>query len=212
MNEALCDRALAAACADSYDPNASWENEWDLNGTHLAHRKTGDVDLIVFRGSHNLNDWMNDFEAVPQWDDRLGFVHNGFMEGMNEALAAVLAIASPRVVVTGHSLGGARARILAALLAYSGRPVEKCTVFGSPRPAFANLARVLQKTKTPLASYRNRNDPVPLVPYLGGLYQHPDAWVAVSCAPADDDVSPLRDHHIGLYLTALKAVPEPVTA
>ena len=39
--------------------------------------------------------------------------------------AAALAVASPIFC---------RARILAALLAYSGRPVEQCTVFGSPRP------------------------------------------------------------------------------
>lgn len=195
---------LAQICADSYDAAGAWDHVWDLSGIHFAHRKVGDVDVIVFRGSKDLLDWIRDLEVFPKWDDRLGFVHGGFMRGMNDALAAILAVVGPRVVVTGHSLGGARARILAGLLAYLGRPVEQCTVFGSPRPGFANLARVLQKSGTPLASYRNRNDPVPVVPFMVGLYEHPDAWIALNSAPPPNDLEPLRDHHMAHYIAGLK--------
>lgn len=195
---------LAQACSDIYAEEGTWEHVWDFNGAHAGHRKIGEVDVIAFRGSKDAQDWLHDFEIFPMWDDRLGFVHSGFMCGMNEALAEILKVVGKRVVVTGHSLGGARARIMAGLLAYLQRPVEQCVVFGSPRPGFANLTRVLQKSATPLVSYRNRNDPIPLVPYVGGLYTHPDPWVALDAAPPPDDLEPLRDHHVALYLAALE--------
>lgn len=194
---------LAKACADLYEDAGAWDHRWCFSGTTLAHRKVGDIDVIVFRGSKDAGDWLHDVEAFPIWDYRLGFVHGGFMCGMNDALAAVLGVAGSKIVVTGHSLGGARARILAALLAYLGRPAAHCVVFGSPRPGFVNLSRILQKSGTPLASYRNRNDPVPLVPFLGGLYDHPDPWADLDTAPPPDDLEPLRDHHIALYMAGL---------
>ena len=152
--------------------------------------------------------WIRDLEAVPIWDSRLGFVHAGFMMGMYDVLAAVALAAVKDIVVTGHSLGGARARILAALLAYSGKPVSQCCVFGSPRPGFANLSRILQKSATPLASYRNYHDPVPLVPaawvpVIGDPWVHPDPWISLEEHSAPDDLEPLRDHHIQRYLDGL---------
>lgn len=202
---------LAQACADAYaDAPAGFDHLWEFSGTHAAHRKIEGADLIVFRGSKDAEDWMRDAEAVPIWDSRLGFVHGGFMAGMYDVLAAVTLATSNRLVVTGHSLGGARARILAALVAYSGSPVLQCTVFGSPRPGFANLSRILQKSKTPLSSYRNREDPVPLVPFMGGLYVHPDQWIALDAHAAPGDLEPLRDHHIALYQEGLaKLYPVP---
>jgi predicted lipase len=198
---------LAGACSDFYTESGSWDHTWDFGGTYVGHRKIGDADLIVFRGSKDAQDWVHDAEVFPVWDARLGFVHGGFMCGMNDALAEILTVVGSRVVVTGHSLGGARARILAALFAYLQRPVEQCVVFGSPRPGFANLARILQKSATPLLSYRNRNDPVPLVPFMGGLYTHPDPWSNLDEAPPTDDLEPLRDHHIAHYIAGLAKEP-----
>lgn len=197
---------LAQICADAYaDAPAGFDHVWEFSGTHAAHRTLAGVEVIVFRGSKDALDWIRDAEGFPVWDDRIGFVHAGFMAGMDDALIAACALPGQKAV-TGHSLGGARARILAALLAYSGSPVTQCTVFGSPRPAFANLTRLLQKSGTPHSSYRNRNDPVPLVPYLGGLYEHPDQAISLDAAPAADDLEPLRDHHIELYIAGLKRV------
>jgi hypothetical protein len=175
------DAALAGLCAEAYDDASSWDGAWDFDGTRLTLRRVGGAHVIVFRGTCNAEDWLHDAEAFPVWDPRVGFVHGGFMRGMSDALAVVSALETSCLYVTGHSLGGARARILAGLLAVAGRPVARCAVFGSPRPAFANLARVLQKTATPLASYRNRNDPVPLVPFMGGCISTPmpgRAWTA----------------------------------
>jgi predicted lipase len=196
---------LAQICADVYaDTPVGFDHVWDFSGNHAAHKKIDDVDVIVFRGSKDTQDWLRDVEAVPLWDYRIGFVHGGFMCGVNDILVAASLVVGSKVVVTGHSLGGARARIYAALMAYSKQPVSQCCVFGSPRPGFANMSRILQKSGTPLASYRNRNDPVPLVPFMGGLYTHPDQWIALDSAPPPGDLEPLRDHHIVRYLDGLK--------
>ncbi len=195
---------LAQVCAALYvDTPTGFAHVWDYSNCHAAFRKSDGVDVIAFRGSRDAQDWLKDVEAVPIWDYALGFVHAGFLVGVRDVMVAASLVSGPVVAVTGHSLGGARARILAALLAYSGKPVSQCCVFGSPRPGFANLSRILQKSGTPLASYRNCEDPVPLVPFMGGLYQHPDKWIALDAHSAPDDLEPLRDHHIARYQEGL---------
>jgi len=196
---------LAGVCKDVYaDEPQGFAHLWDYEGCHAGHRRIGDVDVIVFRGSKDREDWLRDVEVFPLWDYRLGFVHSGFMTGVNEILVAASMVTGDRVCVTGHSLGGARARLFAAMLAYNSRPAVQCCVFGSPRPGFSNVRRVLEKSGTPLASYRNRRDPVTLVPYLAGMYEHPDEWIALDVAPAPDDLGPLRDHNIDLYIEGLQ--------
>ncbi len=205
---------LAQICADVYavEP-VGFAQLWNFGGTVAALRRRADCDVIVFRGSLSVVDWMRDVEAVPVWDPRIGFVHGGFLCGVNDVFIAAALNVGRKVVVTGHSLGGARARIFAALCAYHNSPVAQCTVFGSPRPGFANLRRVLEKSGTPLASYRNRNDPVPIVPFLGGLYEHTDQWQAVDSAPAAGDLEPLRDHHMARYIDGLARLqPAPLAA
>ena len=98
---------LAQICADVYaDAPAGFDNSWDFAGCHAASRKVDGVDVVVFRGSLDVTDWIRDVEAFPLWDYRLGFVHGGFIVGVNDVLAAVAVSCGPRVVVTGHSLGG----------------------------------------------------------------------------------------------------------
>lgn len=205
---------LIGLCNDLYTNPEKLDKLYEFDGCHAAIKHAGDTDVIVLRGSLDAIDWMRDAEAFPIWDPRIGFVHSGFMAGMNDVLAAVAIDALPKLAITGHSLGGARARILAALLAYNTRPVTQCCVFGSPRPGFAGLTRILQKSGTPLASYRNCEDPVPLVPFMGGLYCHPDKWTGLDAHSAPDDLEPLRDHHGARYLEGLTALyppkPDPV--
>lgn len=161
------------------------------------------------------------------WDEQLGYVHCGFMLGMR-ALLKVLQGTIPAdalIAITGHSLGGARARILCALFIVNGWSVLQVVTFGSPKPAFVNLARIIQKaavipdgSNTPIlgehASYRNRNDPVPMAPIdLPKMdWEHTEAWVRVDAAPAATDFEPLRDHHIELYLRGLLALPPTLPA
>lgn len=202
---------LAQACADIYtaDPAPLFTNVWNFSGTVAGHRKLDGVNVIAFRGSQSATDWIMDASALPVWEPRLGFVHGGFLVGVNDVFIAASLIDGP-VVLTGHSLGAARARICAGLFAYYQRPALQCVVFGSPKPAFANLRRILEKSGTLMRSYRNSNDPIPLVPFGAGLYEHTDEWIPLTVHAAPDDLEPLRDHKLALYmqgLTALQSAP-----
>ena len=190
----------AQACADTYDPAAKWDHDWRINGIHVSHRVVEGLNVFAFEGSKTAQDWLRDCEGWPAWHDRLGFVHAGFLVGVGEVFAALRsAVPEGPYAFTGHSLGGARARVQAAYFVVNGIAVQEVHVFGSPKPAFENLSRIIEKSGMKHVSWRNRNDPVPLVPGILPMWQHPEAWGRVSASPLPTDLEPLRDHHIELY-------------
>lgn len=198
---------FAQACADTYVPETKWDHEWRIDGVHIGHRLIDGMDLFAFEGSKTAEDWMRDLEGWPAWHPELGFVHAGFLHGEDDVFKAIRAVlTAPRAAFTGHSLGGAEARVQAALFATQRLPVAEVHVFGSPRPAFENLSRIIQKSGMRHVSWRNRNDPVPLVPGILPMWTHPEPWGVFSEAPAGDDFDPLRDHHMALYLAGAAGV------
>lgn len=156
--------------------------------------------IIAIPGTkREIGEWLRDFDAVPCWDRTLGVCHRGFRNGAWELYRR-----SPLAdhdfagaVITGHSMGGALAILLAAILISEGAPPRAVVTFGAPRCGSWKLRRVL--AKTPLRLYRNGDDPVPEVPWLPGLYLHPRALIAIG-EPAFD---PLADHPIAVYRRAL---------
>lgn len=199
---------LALLCQSIYaeKPPAGFEQNWNFAGTVAALARVDGCRVVVFRGSLTLLDWLRDAEAAPLLDYQLGFVHAGFMVGVRDVMVALSLIgnADGPLVITGHSLGGARARLLAALLVVNGVKVAQCTVFGSPRPAFANVRRVLEKSGVALASYRNRNDPVPIVPTILPWWSHTDEWITLDSPSDPNDLSPFRDHGSVRYIDGLQ--------
>ncbi len=195
---------LAILCNALY--TGEMQPKWTCDGVVIGLATINGADVLVLRGSVTAGDWLRDFAAVPVWHDKLGFVHAGFAVGMDDAFAEVRAAVGPRVVITGHSLGGARARILAALFAVHGIAVEQLCVFGCPKPAFVNLSRIIAKSGMQHDSYRNRNDVVPTVPLTLAPFLdfvHTEGWTVCDAAPTDTDLTPLRDHECALYIKAL---------
>lgn len=189
---------LAQLCNLIYDQTEGWDDYWSLNDVVIA--RSGNT--LVLRGSVTTEDWLRDGDAVPIWHAQLGFVHRGFLTGMDEVYAEVKNKVQPGFAITGHSLGGARARILAALFAVNGMPPARVVTFGSPKPAFINLRRIFEKSPIEHISYRNRNDVVPMLPPLSD-FVHTESWTAVDAAPAINNLEPLRDHSMELYCKAL---------
>lgn len=192
---------MAEACSNLYERDTGWDHYWAIDDVVVAHQHIDDTDLLVLRGSLTAGDWVRDALAVPVWHDQLGFVHAGFLKGMDEVFAEVRKVVGPKVVITGHSLGGARARILAALFAVDGLRSGVLHTFGSPKPGFMNLARIVQKSGWEHSSDRNRNDIVPTLAMLP-YWEHTEPWTPVNAAPAEDDLAPLRDHSMALYFQA----------
>jgi pimeloyl-ACP methyl ester carboxylesterase len=139
--------------------------------------------VIAFRGSRELKDYLQDarFIAKTPWCnggeiDQAVRVHRGFSEcyfSVSDELRD-RAAAAPRVIVTGHSLGGALATLCALDLAQHGANVKAVHVFGCPRvgnSAFRDLYNAALHDVT--IRFEAQGDPVPwLPPYLLPGYRH----------------------------------------
>jgi predicted lipase len=173
-------------------------------GIYAALKRFPGYDVIVFRGSDSLEDWFRDFKAFPIDHPLLGGIERGFAEGMDNAFASIIQKTVQPLVVTGHSLGAARAYIFAGLCAVKKIPVAKVTVFGSPRPGFSKLKDILSDTE--IESYRNGDDPVPDVP-LTVLplfpYIEPAPFIFLNESPVNGD-DPVAWHNIALYAAGVK--------
>lgn len=195
---------LAAFCSAVYYDAKSWDHYAETEGVVVGHKRlNGSVDVLAFRGSLVVEDWMRDLDEMPVDHPLLGHVHKGFLAGMDATFEAVQPWLGSWVVLTGHSLGAARAWVMAGLMAARKRPPNQVTVFGSPRPGFAKLAGMIQSSGSVITSYRNRLDPVTEVPFLLGLYEHPAPLVQLHGMPGKMDLTPFRDHHCNLYIDGL---------
>lgn len=204
------DLDLCCLCATSYDIAAPWDvliQPGADNGVWVALRRLGDVDVLVYRGSITLQDWARDIFFAPHpvvAHPRLGQIHAGFYLGLEDALAKLRPMLRERVIVTGHSLGAARAVLTAALLADGGLIPEAVTVFGEPRSGYQQLTDFM--APVPIHSYCNGaaggHDLVTDVPFttLPFPFARVRPLIKVSAPPLPhDDWGALRFHHIQLY-------------
>ena len=135
--------------------------------------------LAAFRGTESLPDWLGNFQTVKDpgpW--RRTEVHEGFQDAFH---AAALKIGETigrtreghRVWVTGHSLGGALAVLLAATMRESKLPVDGLYTFGAPRVGDNSFAVRLNRELERAAHWRvvNEGDLVPHVP-IEGFFSH----------------------------------------
>ena len=142
---------------------------------YVAYDPTHQVIVVAFRGSSSLKNWMTDFRFRHIKADLCDKceVHRGFWTSWIEsrdsvvpAVKLVLALhPKARVVVTGHSLGGAIAVLAAAELRKHGHWVDLYT-FGAPRVGTKEVAHYLAGTLGKGKTYRitNLDDPVPHLP------------------------------------------------
>lgn len=203
----MTDLELAQVCAATYQPGIQWEKMWFQDEIWCAAKRSASGALIcAFRGSETVEDWFDDLKVMPVDEKPLGFVHKGFFDGMRDVLAEWRAFAqSEPAWMTGHSLGAARACLMAGLLtAMPGEvPPLGLVGFGCPRPGFAKLGRIVRKGGYPVRIYENEGDPVPDVPWLMGLYRHVTQVTQVKVPATAGDSSIFAAHHIQHYVTAM---------
>lgn len=206
---AFCDLAVAL-----YDKKRWGEFDYvnEVAGVCFAVKKLSDRNVLLYRGSITPLDWVRDFEALPEvmkLHPQLGFVHSGMAQGMDEALADAIAHSDldQPFHPGGHSLGGGRAALATGLLINEGYFVIRSTLFGCHNSGTARLRKLV--SSRPGASYRNRQDPVPLLPTVPP-FAHPRDWTPLDAAPDVNPTDPFNDHNIKLYRAGLAKLPRRV--
>jgi triacylglycerol lipase len=128
-----------------------------------------DIQWIAIRGTANPRNVVVDGRVKIIWEPRLGvYLHGGFLHAAREAYDAIQPRLDPgcQIRITGHSLGGAVALILTALLseATAGYQLGRTVTFGQPMVTDSNGVKILKKY--PLLRVVNRWDPVPILPLI----------------------------------------------
>ncbi len=214
---ALCNAIYGEDRISGSDKDVIWDHfdsGTDGDGVCWGIKRSEDSIAIVFRGSLTLLDWLRDLNAVanPFHHDDIGPVHPGFLSGMRTVERELMTLVSKddKLILAGHSLGAARATVLAALLVTDGWKPAARVVFGEPKPGFLQLISIL--ADVPGRSYRNGDanfhDVVTDLPFSvpPEEYVHPTNIVRVTGAPDGGLFSRLglfSWHHMPLYLKAL---------
>ena len=142
---------------------------------------------VVIRGTANLSNTLSNINSLQQKSHELQInVHRGFNEAMQECLPWVVENIDREepVILTGHSLGGAVAALMLAVLERRGFEAVSAVTFGQPKVTDRYGADTFGHLK--LLRVVHEADPVPFVPYLaatGGqgpnVYQHFGAEVVL---------------------------------
>ena len=120
---------------------------------------------VVLRGTANLPNVFADLDFMEREDHELGIrVHRGFDEALQECLPWVIEkLQRDRpTYVTGHSMGGSVAVLLAAILEHRGYPEVSAVTFGQPKVTDSHGAELLGEHDILRVVFDD--DPVPLVP------------------------------------------------
>ena len=145
---------------------------WDVDTQGYVAYAPGRA-LIAFRGTESGRDWRTNLQTVtdpgPWYDTR---VHEGFQDAFAAVALRVGEIVG-RVVreeqeiwITGHSLGGALAVLLAATLCEADRTVAGLYTYAAPRVGDVAFASRLDEQMAGAAHWRvaNAGDLVPHLP------------------------------------------------
>ncbi|MCJ1469971.1 hypothetical protein MMC07_008616 [Pseudocyphellaria aurata] len=176
----------------------------DVTG-YIAVDRTRNITVLAFRGSRSIRNYIADVDFVPVPTD-ICFgctAHQGFWNSWLEARDGVLKTLmntakqnpSSKVVVVGHSLGGAIADFAAAEIRKQGVTVDLYT-YGAPRIAGTVLSDFITNQNRG-GNFRSThyNDPVPRLPpiVLGSVHISPEYWITTpnGVVPTPNDIQRL---------------------
>lgn len=135
---------------------------------------------LAIRGSNELQDWFKNFSIFPTRLKGVGLVHRGFLSSARAILPYITDKVlnahenNYKIILTGHSYGGAVAQILQQL--FLTLNIETFVVsYGAPRVWFAGAKPVVNHLRVQIDS-----DPVTKMPFVLGLvfriYKHKESY------------------------------------
>ena len=176
---------LSHYCAESYR-----ESDFEEANIEVIVREN----VFAFRGTDEPKDAIRDLRILPLWTRELGWCPAGFLRASKRLVNKVTSVCLERdidhkkIELTGHSLGGAVALIVGALMTRDEIPPLQIVTFGAPR-----CGRLKILDGVPVTQYRNGKDVVPLVPPL--MRRH-DKLLELG-RPGD---SWIKDHYMANYI------------
>ncbi|KAG2523243.1 hypothetical protein JM18_005847 [Phytophthora kernoviae] len=150
----------------------------------VGYSRLYDAIVIAFRGSMDVTNWLDNLtflkrRAYPQFPGVM--VHQGFYWAWQSVAGQVLTILQPlqrlyphaKLLVSGHSLGGAVAAICAFELEYiQNMSVQALYTFGKPRVGNTNFSGRLRNASMEVYRLTHFNDAVPHLPPTWTGFEH----------------------------------------
>jgi triacylglycerol lipase len=162
---------------------------------------------VTIRGTVTGYDWLTNVSAAVGRGPGRQVVHAGFNRTATSILdatrAAIQEFAPSHIHVTGHSLGGAVANLIAAHLQNQAGPTVELYTFGAPRAGLDNFSTSLTRNiAMPIRRVYNPSDIVPMVPIFP--FKHaprPGSGIAVR---TDHAMLSINAHFMSAYGPAVK--------
>jgi triacylglycerol lipase len=175
----------------------------------MGHDAATGTAFVAFRGTQDLQEWVADFDAATAAYTELpgfGTVHAGFQSvyrAVRDSLGAGLAAACAgctRLLVTGHSLGGALAVLAAPDMLETMPPklAPELVTFGGPKVGLADFAGRFDAAVPSCSRVVNFLDLVPTVP--PAPYVHVGTGVTVD---SGGSINPATRHGLDAYRAGL---------
>lgn len=165
------------------------ESRWTSTTAYVAKRKS--IDVITFRGTQQIGDWLFNLAAIPvPYAGRL--CHSGFALAHRSVWKKILPHIDmkKRTLICGHSLGGALAELSAAKL-HKKHPNLNLVTFGKPNTFFKGFKRPMGLDKQ--FSLISGSDMVARVPRL--CYGPSSSQTVIYFSNAGEDcINPSKDY------------------
>lgn len=190
----LLKKKILIKCAELCEEVYPQQTDYLYDDSIKGHR------ILAVEGTKEKTDWFANLKFLFKYED----MHRGFKANAERTLVKLISHGSDlpskrRLVLTGHSLGGATATCLAYLLRHT-HPDALLVTFGSPRPGGRKLRKHLKQREH--YRYRHGDDVVPLTPPWIAGYVHTTPKIYLD-APKSFLWRGVTDHSITAYKEAL---------
>lgn len=163
-------KELAYLCKESYDlkklsdKSKIFRNDLGLDCS-LIEDKEKEILIIVFTGTNEKKDWYCNLNCKKYYFCKTEYVHNGayqmYNESKKEIITEIKKIKFKKLIITGHSLGGYLAQIMAYDLLINYGMYSSIFIFGSALIISKEIQKIFWKNNIIIFEIYLQKDIVP---------------------------------------------------